>query len=106
MQSEAAPAAYNEYYDPNDPNADWSGFVAKPQRRHIPSTTPSAMKVQFQSTESGFMMPSEGAKTSDWHRPGKKTASPDQNSNPNSTVKKNQMSTTPNLLGGIGTYNR
>ena len=64
------------------------------------------MRVQVKPTDSGFMMPSEEAKTSDWQRPGKKLAAPtDQNSNPNSGVK-NQMSTTPNLLGGIGTYNR
>lgn len=43
---DAAPGAHDEYYAPQDPNADWSGFVANPQgRRH--HNNPNAMKVQF-----------------------------------------------------------
>jgi len=96
-----APAHYEEYYDPNDPNADWSGFVPKAKGRYHYKGTPSAMKVQFKPDSTGFMVPSADAATSDFQRPGKKVvpSSTDQNSNPN-YGSSSQMRSTPNLLGG------
>ena len=92
---------FEETYDPNDPNADWSGFVAKPQgRHHYGGETQGAMKVQFQP-DNGFIMPAADAKTSDFKRPGKKVieVDSDQNSHPN-YGRGSQMRSTPNLLGG------
>ncbi|GMI00338.1 hypothetical protein TrST_g3136 [Triparma strigata] len=107
QQVEAAPAAYGEYYDPDDPNADWSGFVPKAQGR-VHHKNPSAMKVQFGESEGGFLAPASTAPTSDWVRPGKRViSSHDQNSNPNAVPVRNQMASTQNLLGGLGgDYNR
>jgi len=95
------PAHYEEYYDPNDPNADWSGFVPKPRGRHHYNETPTAMKVQVKPDESGFLMPAAEASTSDFRRPGKKVIEPssDQNLHPN-YGRGSQMRSTPNLLGG------
>jgi hypothetical protein len=96
-----APAYYEETYDPNNPSADWSGFVPKPRGRHHFQETQNAMKVQFQP-DNGFIMPAADAQTSDFKRPGKKVLraeSSDQNSHPN-YGRGSQMRSTPNLLGG------
>ena len=38
-----APAMkYEEYYDPKNPNADWSGFVPNPTGRARPTNNPNA----------------------------------------------------------------
>ncbi len=83
------PVKYEEYYDPNDPRSDWSGFVPLPKgRAHYGD--PVTGRVQVKAGEKGFVVPGEGVDTSDWKKPGRRA--PDQNRNPNRS--------TPGLLGG------
>jgi len=51
----AVQGSYAEYYDPEDKNADWSGFVSKPRERQHASN-PTAQRVQVGASDLGFMV--------------------------------------------------
>jgi len=96
-----APCYYKEYYDPNDPQADWSGFVEKPRGRAHFKDTPAAMKVQVAPTPDGFIMPAAEADTTDNTRTGKKKQFDVEHQKENkSGASASQMRSTENLLGG------
>ena len=90
-EEEIQGSAYTtEFYDPQDPNADWSGFVAKPQGRlHMSDKNTHVTSIKPNVKYNAFV-PSSNAETSDWVKPGKKAIAPGggqrtdmQNVNPN-----------------------
>ena len=90
-----APVAvkYEEYYDPSDNRADWSGFVPNPTGR-AHTNNPSAHRVQMQTNgEYNGLVPSESAATSDWQKPQRKAFNTDNNGS-------NGRSSTFSLIGG------
>jgi hypothetical protein len=61
--------ANSENYDPDHPDADWSGFVSvRSQRKHIPPCQPN----QLCTLNSFGLGPKEDATTADWVRPTRK----------------------------------
>ena len=59
-----------KWYNPNHPDADWSGFVLPPQSRKHPSEIPAAMRVQINSTINGTgLCPNENVETLEWTKP-------------------------------------
>ena len=61
-------------YNPNHPDADWSGYIRHRESRKHPEITPPAMKVQLSSHSSGFV-PDDDAATSEWSKPGRRMIS-------------------------------
>uniref|UniRef100_A0A7S2L4T3 Uncharacterized protein n=1 Tax=Leptocylindrus danicus TaxID=163516 RepID=A0A7S2L4T3_9STRA len=58
-------------YNPNHPDADWSGYVRPRESRKHPEITPPAMKAQISSHSTGFV-PGDDAVTSEWSKPGRR----------------------------------
>jgi len=83
-----AQAKYEEYYEPQNPNADWSGFVPNPKGRQH-QTNPNAYKVSLAADENyNSLVPNDAAQTSDW-KP-----------NANKRHGNNNNRSTMNLIGG------
>lgn len=62
-------------FNPDHPDADWSGYVAPRTSRKHPEGTPSAMAVHIATNETGFG-PDESAKTAEWAKPARKITKP------------------------------
>ena len=60
----------SQWYNPNHPNADWSGFVPPRQCRKHPTKTPKAMQVQIHFNHNGTgICPTEDVDTLEWNKP-------------------------------------
>ena len=74
----------SDVYDPDHPDADWSGFVPKPcSKKHYSKDMPRAVKVQLKTSEDNlFYAPREDADThDDWMKKPRKRSYPQMNNN-------------------------
>lgn len=63
------------WYNPNHPDADWSGYIKPCESRKHPIGIAPAMRVQIGCSEESGYVPNDDAATHEWSKPGRRIRS-------------------------------